>query len=312
LQGSCPLISDGNSNILAEWANKYLADVDICAQRLNSAGQCQWASNIKACNADSIQGGGAIITDNAYGVIGCWVDRRNNNYDIYTQRTDSLGNNTWIANGVPICISDSTQWLQKIISDNSSGALITWQDKRSGNYDIYAQHVDSSGNVKWQINGMAVCTTAYDQETPKIASSDSNTAIIIWNDARSGYYRGYAQRVGDGPNGVEGTPNTELQIGNCKLNQNYPNPFKTKTTISYQLTINGQVSLSIYNIAGQLVKTLIDDPSPNALGEGRVRSEGSVTWNGCDNNEQRVSNGVYFYRLISGKFNAIKKLVILK
>ncbi|MBU1355911.1 MAG: FG-GAP repeat protein [Candidatus Edwardsbacteria bacterium] len=118
-----------------------------------------------------------------------------------------------------------------------------------------------------------------------------------------------------GPSGVEQIPDDRLQITGVKLGQNYPNPFKQSTVISYQATGGGPVKLAVYNIAGQLVKTLINDPSPNALGEGRVGAvpkSGSVTWDGRDNNGKAVTNGVYIYRLESGDFKATKKLVLIK
>ncbi|MHB8158845.1 MAG: TolB-like translocation protein, partial [Desulfocucumaceae bacterium] len=161
-----------------------------------------------------IHRGGQIISDNAQGSIVCWVDLRNGLRNLYIQQVNSSGQRLWLNQGVPLCITDSVYWYQRFRSDNHSGAIIAWQDKRSGNYDIYAQHVDSSGNVKWQTNGMVVCTTTYDQQSPEMAPSDSNTAIIIWSDARSGYYRGYVQRVGDDPNGIEEMQNEKLQIAN--------------------------------------------------------------------------------------------------
>ncbi len=110
-------------------------------------------------------------------------------------------------------------------------------------------------------------------------------------------------------NGVAGTPVYRDKVYSLKLEQNYPNPFKTKTTINYQLTTNGSVNLSVYNIAGQLVKTLIDDPSPNALGEGRVRS---IPWNGRDDNGRAVANGIYVYRLTSGGQSQTKKMIVIR
>jgi len=118
-----------------------------------------------------------------------------------------------------------------------------------------------------------------------------------------------------GPSGVEQIPDDRLQMTGIKLGQNYPNPFKQSTVISYQATGGGPVKLAVYNIAGQLVKTLINNPSPNALGESRVGSvpkSGSVTWDGRDNNGKAVTNGVYIYRLEAGDYKATKKMVVIK
>jgi hypothetical protein len=88
------------------------------------------------------------------------------------------------------------------------------------------------------------------------------------------------------------------------LKQNAPNPFTGSTTISYQLTANSQVNLSIYNITGQLVKTLTN--------ELKGAGSHSITWDGRDNNGTKVSGGVYVYKLKAGEKEATQRMVLLK
>ncbi len=88
------------------------------------------------------------------------------------------------------------------------------------------------------------------------------------------------------------------------LLQNVPNPFAEKTTISYQLQTRGPVRLRVYNIAGQLVKTLVDVRQDPGLY--------SVVWSGLDELDRRVGSGVYFYRLDAPDQQAIRKLTILR
>ena len=87
--------------------------------------------------------------------------------------------------------------------------------------------------------------------------------------------------------------------------QNYPNPFNPQTTIRYDLPSTGKVSLCIYNIKGQKVKTLVDE----------IQEEGTyhIIWDGSDKNRHKVASGVYFYKLEmkSGK-PLIKKMLLLK
>jgi Cohesin domain/FlgD Ig-like domain/Dockerin type I domain len=90
-----------------------------------------------------------------------------------------------------------------------------------------------------------------------------------------------------------------------QLDQNYPNPFNPSTTISYQIPDdNTQVRLVIYNITGQMIKTLVDG-NQNA---GVFK----VVWDGTNNSGAKVSSGVYFYRIAAGKFAQVKKLLLLK
>jgi flagellar hook capping protein FlgD len=86
--------------------------------------------------------------------------------------------------------------------------------------------------------------------------------------------------------------------------QNYPNPFNPSTEISYDLPESGNVSFEIYNILGQNVKTLVNG----------YQDAGSytVTWNGDDESGGTVASGVYFYRITSGTYKDIKKMVLMK
>jgi hypothetical protein len=89
------------------------------------------------------------------------------------------------------------------------------------------------------------------------------------------------------------------------LGQNYPNPFNPTTTIRYSIAEAGHVSLRVYNVAGQLVRTLVDEHQA----PGRVRP---VTWDGRNSAGQSVSSGVYFYKLTTAGFTKTRKMVLLK
>jgi hypothetical protein len=89
------------------------------------------------------------------------------------------------------------------------------------------------------------------------------------------------------------------------LSNNYPNPFNPVTTIKYGIKDRAHVSLKVYNAAGQLVRTLID--------EVRAPDEVKpVAWDGSNNAGQTVSSGVYFYKLVTKDFSQTKKMVLLK
>ena len=97
---------------------------------------------------------------------------------------------------------------------------------------------------------------------------------------------------------VESTP-TEFA-----LLQNFPNPFNPETTIKYNLAEGTNVSLRIYNVVGQVVRTLVAEPQS----AGRY----TVRWNGTDDRGVSVSSGIYFYELRSRGFQDVKKLMLLK
>ncbi len=88
------------------------------------------------------------------------------------------------------------------------------------------------------------------------------------------------------------------------LHQNYPNPFNPETTISFDLPKAGPANLSVYNVKGQLVKTLAD----GNLDFGKQ----SFVWNGTDNNGRNVTSGIYFYRLTANGSVETKKMMLMK
>jgi len=88
------------------------------------------------------------------------------------------------------------------------------------------------------------------------------------------------------------------------LGQNFPNPFNPSTTLLYSLKQAGHVQLSIYNILGQNVRTLVD--------EYQDANTYTKVWDGCDDSGQPVASGIYMYRIKSGDFTDIKKMVLMK
>lgn len=89
------------------------------------------------------------------------------------------------------------------------------------------------------------------------------------------------------------------------LDQNYPNPFNPSTTITFKLLDSGKITLNIFNILGHKVRTLVD--------EKKVSGQYTVIWNGKDDHGQKLSSGVYFYRLATeNKLLATRKMLMLK
>ena len=88
------------------------------------------------------------------------------------------------------------------------------------------------------------------------------------------------------------------------LAQNYPNPFNPSTTIGFALPTSSHVELTVYNIEGKKVKTLVDYKLP--------AGQHSIEWDGTNNNGSKIATGVYIYRIFAETFSATKKMVLLK
>lgn len=88
------------------------------------------------------------------------------------------------------------------------------------------------------------------------------------------------------------------------LKGNFPNPFNPTTEIAYSLKETGKVKIEIYNLKGQLVKTLVNDTMPQ--GEHRI------TWNGKDQRGNGVASGIYMYRMETPSYTKTKKMMLMK
>jgi len=107
----------------------------------------------------------------------------------------------------------------------------------------------------------------------------------------------------------EGVPLARLMPMEFRLLQNYPNPFNPETWIPYQLASNAQVIMRIYNVRGNLVRTM--NLGKKAAGVYFFKDK-AAHWEGKSNTGERVSSGVFFYQLQAGKFSAVRKMIIVK
>jgi len=241
-------------------------------------------------------------------------------------------------NNTSLCVADMNgngyaEVIEGGVFTSTTSETKIWEIMGEVTFDsLRLTQLDSCIQVKWATSKQFA---SYGFNLWRAVGADSNYSIIhetndtirldtallnyTFNDSNvttglTYYYKVQAKALNDsslffGPvnvlyTGISGKPWEPVITYSYKLGQNAPNPFKQLTTINYQLPKAGQVSLKIYNIAGQVVKTLTD----GVQGPGAY----NVKWNGMDQNNQKVSNGIYFYKLVTGDKQAIKKMIILK
>jgi len=95
-----------------------------------------------------------------------------------------------------------------------------------------------------------------------------------------------------------------LEAKNTNLLANYPNPFNPSTTISFGVNEPAEVSIDIFNVRGQKVRSLVS----GMYGVGVH----NVVWNGLSDDGRAVGSGVYFYRMVAGDYSGVKKMLLLK
>ena len=193
--------------------------------------------------------------------------------------------------------------MQPILKSFDDGSMIcSFVYYQGFESDIYYRRLDANGNPA-DAAPVVLCDARNAQLHPRITTT-SNTAFISWID----------QRAGRDISGIWGntvrssTPNDDaLQtpVQQAQIIGNYPNPFNPSTTISYHLAAEGVAKLDIYNIKGQMVDTLVNEP--------KARGKHQVVWDGKDFEGREVASGIYFVRLSSaGKSSSTHKMVLMK
>ena len=101
----------------------------------------------------------------------------------------------------------------------------------------------------------------------------------------------------------------QLSPTQTALLQNYPNPFNPETWIPFELAKEAEVVINIYNIKGELVRTLSIGRQPAGC---YLSKEKAVFWNGKNQSGEAVANGLYFYAFKAGEFQATRKMILVK
>lgn len=137
------LLSDGSGSAFITW--DYNGN-DVYAQRINSGGIIQWASDGIRISSGLGAAIPQIITDGTTGAIITWQANSN----IFAQRINLGGAVLWINNGASVCINTSLQSFPRLIENGNGGAIITWQDERNSttnSTDIYASNINADGTL---------------------------------------------------------------------------------------------------------------------------------------------------------------------
>jgi len=198
-------IGDGAGGALIAWKDTQ-NDTNLFAMHVLASGvnDPAWPVNgRKVCSAAHLQPGISALSDAHGGMLILWTDLRpGTQADIYMQRVQANGTLApgWPANGLAVCALPSSQQATSIAPDGADGAIVTWQDARSGTLDIYAHHVRSNATLDpaWPIDGRLVAGGPGDQTLARTRSDGGTGVVTVWRDTRDQLTTGqdlYAQHV---------------------------------------------------------------------------------------------------------------------
>ena len=197
-QLSPEIIPDSADGVIITWFDyRSGKGEDIYAQRMDANGNPLWQKNgAPICTADGTQWYPKLVSDGAGGALIAWTDGRISSSDnnIYSQRINANGKTLWQKDGVAVCSAPNNQERVEILF-TSNGAILAWNDLRSGNSQVYAQKINRDGNPLWQKDGVAVCISTQLQEEPRLAPDGEDGAMIVWGDGRSEYLCLYGQHL---------------------------------------------------------------------------------------------------------------------
>lgn len=232
------------------------------------------------------------------------------NQDLAIQKYALNATPLWGPLGSFVIQRDSTQSSPALAKFSDGKYLTVWEDFYAEDSDIFMKVIDSDGTIPTGI-GDLVCDEIKIQQYPHIAmvvnngvSTVTNKAFIIWSDGRpSGktpIYGIYAQMF----ERLITSNDDNLAVNMAKLHQNYPNPFNPETKISFDLKSKTKVSLEIYNLKGQKIRTLLND--------NLTKGSHYAIWDGKDNQGLDSASGVYIYRIKAGDYTQSKKMILMK
>jgi hypothetical protein len=139
-------------------------------------------------------------------------------------------------------------------------------------------------------------------------SAYENAAVVYFHikAVRGSFQSGWSEifTYPPGQGSASGMAGNNEVPSSFSLNQNEPNPFNPATRLAFDVPRACGVTLKIFNIKGQLIRTLVN----------RTMSPGHymIVWDGLDNDGVAVATGIYFYRLQAGDFSVSKKMLLLR
>jgi hypothetical protein len=262
---------------------------DVYLVKTDSVGDTLWTRTYGGPGIDvgtsvqQTQDGGYIITGGPY--------------DVYLIKVDSVGDTLWMRT-----YGGSYAQLGRSVEQTQDGGyIVAGYTGFSGGYeeDVYLVKTNSLGDTVWtRTYGGIDCDNGYSvQQTQDGGYVIAGFTVSFGVGSRDVYL------IKTDENGLTGVDEkgTAFLLSHraFRLFQNSPNPLRQSTSILYSLPVTTEVTLSIYDITGRLVETLVNETQQPGLHE--------VRWDRAGN-----PSGVYFYRLNAGSFTVTKKMVAVE
>ncbi len=291
-------------------------DTSIVVMRLNPNLNVGWGGNAKIYSIPNLANSRCIqpTSDGDYVLTGFTAPSLTNSHDLLAMKIDQTGAIIWskvlagcLNQGTQMVWKDYGQWIIECPPDTYVAAGYTeWpQPSPWTPTNLLVAKMDVNGDIPcWQHPDTCMKDIETLVDSPEVAFEMSKCEYEIWMEWME--IEDTLVQVRDsvicrsGPTGIEESSAFPSIHGVYNL----PNPFVSKTTIYYNLRVGGDVRLTIYDMTGRLVYTLV---------EGYIEAgEHTVVWDGGDGRGRRLAQGVYFYKIQSGNQTENRKIILIQ
>ena len=286
-----------NNIIVTGTTGEPFMDYDYFTVKYDANGTILWTDIL---NEGNVAFGVAI--DNANNIIVTGFCAMSSNADYFTVKYDPNGTILW----QDTLDNDDHDWAKGVTVDNSNNIIVTGESKIGGDCDYFTVKYDSNGTILWQDtidNG--------DGDWAHGVAVDNSNNIIVTGVSVIGGDNDYFTVKYVPTSGISNDVDSDLIYG-LTLYNIYPNPFRDKTQIKFQIpstksqtNSNFQTSLKIYNAAGRLVKSFSLPTTYSLLPT-------VISWDGRNNAGEKVTSGVYFLRFNAGDYKETRQLLLIK
>jgi hypothetical protein len=184
-----------------------------------------------------------------------------------------------------------------------SNLIVAWEVPDNFNVDTYAVYFSANAGESWAEMGSGITAQSLILDVPMVESEECLFRVYAFQgDEVVGYDTSDDVFTITSPTGAGVVGDIVPTV--FALRQNAPNPFAGTTMLRFDVPKDVKVKMSVFDIRGRLVKSLVDETLP----AGRY----SIGWDGRDSNGDQVASGVYFYKIQAGQWNDTKRMVLVR
>ena len=216
------LADDGVGGAVVVWTDSRGEESAIYMQKISKDGQVLWGENGREVAKSAAKQEHAEIAKlgtEGWGVV--WEDSRQNGTLLYAQKINRDGVPLWQEGGILMAAGTKNEEKPSVAVSPRNELMVVWQDKRNGNFDVYSQKISGQGAYLWGDEGNLICDAigaVIHQNVNMIGSGGE--VIMVFEDARSGYFNIYAQKITK--TGTLGWGKDGIAVAKIKANQSNP------------------------------------------------------------------------------------------